>query len=99
MAPSTLRRYIRRVPIYVFKDAISPRVIALANERGAAEFLPRIGRWRQADGHGADGVTGLPEFLQTTIDERGYILLYVGREVAYPAPAMPLPFTRRANDD
>jgi hypothetical protein len=87
------------MPIHVFRDERQPRVIALANERGAAELLPHLGSWQQADGHGADGVTGLPEFLQTVIDERGYVLLYVGREVAYPAPGMILPFTRRAKDD
>ena len=61
-------------------------------------LLPRIGLWQQADSHVADGVTGMPEFLQTDIDERRYILLYVGREAAYPAPAILLPFTRRVND-
>jgi len=87
------------MPIHVFRAERQPRVIALANERGATELLPRLGQWRQADGHGVDGVTGLPEFLQTAIDERGYVLLYVGREVACPATATLLPFTRRANDD
>lgn len=99
IAPDAGRRYIRRMPIYVFEDMISPRVIALANERGAADFLPRLGPWRQADGHGADGVTGLPEFLRTAIEERGYVLLNVGRDVTFPAPATILPFTRRTGDD
>jgi hypothetical protein len=87
------------MPIHVFRTEREPQVAAFANERGAMELLPRIDLWRQADGPGADGVTGLPELLQTAIDERRYILLYVGREVAYPAPAILLPFTRRANDD
>lgn len=86
-----------RMPIYVFENTV-PRVIALANERGAAEFLPRFGSWHRAAGQGADGVTGLPEFLCTAIDARGYVLLHMDHAAAYPASAMSVPFTPRAND-
>jgi hypothetical protein len=94
VAPLGARRYITSMPIYVFQAALNPRVIAFANEIAAALLLPSIGPWRRADGQGAAGVIGLPEFIETAIAQEGYILLNVGR--GPPAPSLPI--VRRAND-
>jgi len=82
------------MPIYVFQAVLNPRLIAIANEVGAALLLPSIGPWRLADGHGAAGVTGLPEFIETAIAEEGYVLLNIGRGPSAPS----LPIAPRAND-
>jgi hypothetical protein len=89
-----VHRNIPGMPIHVFRTECEPRVIALANEIGAANLLPTMGPWHRAPGHSATGVVGLPDFIRAAVAERGYILLYVGREIATPSR----PIALRAND-
>jgi hypothetical protein len=61
---------ISRMLIHNYRSEGLPRVIAFASEIGAGWLPAASGPWCQADGHGAEGVAGLPDFIRNAVAER-----------------------------
>jgi hypothetical protein len=72
------------VLIHVYRTEQQPRVVAFASEIGSGWLPAPIGAWHRADGHAVEGVVGLPDFIRNAVAEKGYVLMFIERDLITP---------------